>query len=116
MLTIVKENQELIVTKGAYNTMYAPQGWVIKSDEIISATVKATPEEKIAVLFQEEAIDQSTEDVTNEPDLDTVDLSEIPLSSMTVEQLKAYAQQLGVEVNSDSARQLRSRIKKVLEG
>lgn len=122
MLTITNGKTILTVTKGAYESMYAPQGWEIRSDETgsknddlrgISGNKEITLPESESPVFDPKS--EQPDDGDDELESDEVDLSEIPLSEMSVPQLKSYAKQLGVEVNTDSARQLRSQIKKVLE-
>lgn len=125
MVTITNGATVLTVTKGAYNTMYAPQGWekvteettgpenrdfttVSKDEELSQSEIESVSEDKISSEDDEE-----TEEQESEPE---IELSEIPLSEMSVPQLKAYAKQLGLEVTTDSARQLRNQIRKIQEG
>ena len=127
MLTITNGSQTLVVTKGAYNSMYASQGWEITTDKI------ATKNDDFSVVSENKEItqgsskeqnllikttpgEQNNDEPEEEDDDDEVDLSEIPLSEMSVPQMKLYAKQLGIEVNTDSARQLRTQIRKTLEG
>lgn len=123
MVTITKDGKLLTVTKGAYNTMYAPQGWEITDGKIAAENGNISDVSENRVIPQPESEKQNLaqntqqdDEISDEPEVDEVDLSEIPLSEMSVPQLKSYAKQLGVEVNTDSARQLRNQIKKVLEG
>ena len=123
MVTIVKGNQTLTVTKGAYNEMYASQGWEIRTHETgaIKDDLMAVSKNRVIIppQPQKQNLDNSTqpdEDIFDDPEVDDMDLSEIPISEMSVPQLKLYGKQLGVEVNTDSAKTLRNRIRKVLEG
>ena len=104
--------------------MYAPQGW-----EQVKTTTSSYGVEKddFRVVSKNNEINQqdlkeknSTEnsisfDDDSEYEEDEVDFSEIPLSEMSVPQLKQYGKQLGIEVDTDSAKALRNRIRKVLE-
>lgn len=123
MLTITNGAQTLTVTKGAYNSMYAPQGWEIASTKMSSENIDLSVVSENKGLLPTEAENTKTGDeidapgdVESEEPEEDIDLSEIPLSEMSVPQLKTYAKQLGLEVNTDSARQLRNQIRKTLEG
>lgn len=123
MITITDGNSVLTVTSGAYNTMYAPYGWRITGTETNaeSEICAVTENKEITPLAAENAeippkVDAYEDDTDDSGAAEEVDLSEIPLSKLTSSQLKQYAKQLGVEVNTDSARQLRAQIKKVLGG
>ena len=123
MVTIVKGNQTLTVTKGAYNEMYASQGWEIRTREtgVLKDDLRTVSKNRVIIPTQpqKQNLDNPTqqyEDIFDEPEVDDMDLSEIPISEMSVPQLKLYGKQLGVEVNTDSAKTLRNRIRKVLEG
>lgn len=122
MLTISRGNQTLTVTKGAYKSIYAPQGWEITPRKIANekddfmadsengiVSLKTTEDENLAGKNDE--IEDDIQDIEEE-----IDFSEIPLSEMSVPQLKLYAKQLGIDVNTDSARQLRSQIRKATGG
>lgn len=124
MVTITNGTQVLTVTKGAYKSMYAPQGWEkIRSDEMASKNDDFSDGLKNRVIMSPEPettkIEKKNDTLNDEPEYDAddnVDLAEIPISEMSVPQLKAYAAQLGIKVNTDSARQLRTQIRKTLEG
>ncbi len=135
MLNITNGFTNLTVTRGAYNSMYAPQGWTIaecdkigqktddfgsdaNSSEVMSQKGDNAATGQILEPKTDNAATPDNADNDSEvfDDDDDIDLSEIPLSEMSVPQLKAYASQLGIEANTDSARQLRTQIKKVLEG
>ena len=124
MITITNGTTSLTVTKGAYAAMYAPQGWEIIDKQPTDAptfdrndSLALTVENnEIIQTEKENATEMNSDNPVDEETTDAVDLSEIPLSEMTVAQLKEYGKQLGVEVNTDSAKTLRNRIKKIQEG
>lgn len=126
MVEITNGVNTLVVTKGAYESMYAPQGWK-RIEESASKIQDSARDRTIKEIIESEdenlAADKISEpndgesNKSDEPELEEeeIDLSEIPLSEMSVPQLKQYGQQLGIEVDTDSAKALRSRIRKVLE-
>ena len=87
MLMITNGTKVLTVTKGAYECMYAPQGWEITTGENEPAEKVEAPVE-IPIEETPDEIPQETDEIKDEFD---VDLSEIPLSEMSVPQLKMYA-------------------------
>ena len=121
MLTITNGINTLVVTKGAYTSMYAPQGWknVTSHSDILEdpqTTFSKKNKTNQAIVENVHTDDPGIpEETTTNEDNDGVDFSEIPLSEMSVSQLKQYGEQLGIEINTDSAKTLRNRIKKVLE-
>ena len=122
MLTITNGTSILTVTKGAYKSMYAPQGWEIQPGNPGGENGNISQVEEIEEIIQPEAENVTETKFDNqdgeetEDDESEVNLSEIPLSNMSVPQLKAYGKQLGIEVDTDSAKILRSRIRKAQEG
>ena len=101
--------------------MYAPQGWknVTSHSDILEdpqTTFSKKNKTTQAIVENVHTDDPGIpEETTTNEDNDGVDFSEIPLSEMSVSQLKQYGEQLGIEINTDSAKTLRNRIKKVLE-
>lgn len=115
MLTITDGVKTLTVTKGAFNSMFAPQGW----EEVTTRKIARKNSDLRTVTEDKEIIQDRVENTDfpaeNDAENDEIDLSEIPLSEMNVPQLKTYAKQLGIEVNTDSAKALRVQIRKILE-
>lgn len=119
MITIKRGSETLTVTRGAYKSMFASQGWEIvttpktgkKNDdfsgvsktEVVSQDIEETPKKPVENLAE-----------NDEEDSDDIDYSEIPLSEMSVPQLQGYAEQLGLDFDTNSAKLLRNRIKKAL--
>ena len=126
MITIKCGNKILTVTRGAYNSMFASQGWEIvdgtktgqktdkfaddKSNGVISTKLKNNAD-------FEGNTDQNgpntTDDIPDD-DNDNIDYSEIPISEMSVPQLQEYAKQLGLDFDTNSAKLLRNRIRNAL--
>lgn len=122
MITITNGVNTLVVTKGAYESMYAPQGWK-RIEESVSKTRVSARDRTIKEIIESEdenltadKISEPNEGESDKSDEPEIDLSEIPLSQMSVPQLKAYGKQLGIEVDTDSAKILRNRIRKAQEG
>lgn len=127
MVTIRRGTETLTVTRGAYSSIYASQGWVedtnsgAKKDDFTGVT-----KNKESILLDRQNVltdpkkDMKIQNADNGANAngieDEIDLSEIPLSEMSIPQLKAYAHQLGVTVNTDSAKALRNQIRRALEG
>lgn len=128
MVTIIdKRGSRLTVPNGAYREIFKPQGWVLEGESNNTQTEqKALPqEEKEKVLDtsenskmeyqneQEGASVENGEDTFEQDEEDEEDLSEIPLSEMSITQLTAYAKQLGLDVkNINGVKALREAIKK----
>lgn len=90
MIKITNGDIVLTVTEGAYKMMYALQGWV-KCDDMINKAAETTSGE--------------VENANNE-DFD------VPISEMTVNQLKAYAEHLKIKIDAkDTAKTLRNKIR-----
>ena len=125
MLKITNGKVTLFVTPGAYRDVYAPQGFT----EVTAKTShKGKIESKIETQIQPDKLPEVTpEDVTaSEFDVSggesvsdtpkpTEDLSEIPLSEMDSDQLRAYAKELGVDLSGlTSKKAVRNKIRAAL--
>lgn len=114
MVTICKNGITQKVTNGAFREIFEPQGWQIAgaADDISEAEEVFIPE-----TTEPEDPEEKPETGENKVSAEekSADLSEIPLSEMDLEQLKAYAEQLGVIV-PEGARQktIRQAIRKAL--
>lgn len=136
MLTITNGRDIIMVTRGAYATLYKHQGYTVVSgegdstpppnpgDEAASSQAKSTPngseEEGVTLPTEDAEADSSPENPgeyadEDEEEEEEVDLSEIPLAEMTRSQLLEYADQLGVEyTGKETKRKLRELIRAVL--
>ena len=118
MITIKRGSETLTVTRGAYISMFASQGW-----EIVTAPKTGKKNDDFSGVSKTEVVSQGIEETLKKPaeilaendeDDDDIDYSEIPLSEMSVPQLQGYAEQLGLDFDTNSAKLLRNRIKKAL--
>lgn len=125
MVTIINaRGDRLTVPNGAYREIFKPQGWVLESeaenepkndfesekDKIISQEQNELNDDENITEDDEE---QDDEDEENDEEDDADELSEIPLSEMSVPQLTARAKQLGIDTKGiNGAKALREAIKK----
>lgn len=119
MLRITNGIITIDVTDGAYDEYYRHCGF-----EVVGSPER--PEEREEVLTSpapdsgrsEDSLQPKTEEDTYEEDedeLDDEDLSEIPLGEMTTDQLKRYADELGLDYTGIKyKKELRSLIKEHL--
>lgn len=140
MLVISNGMNTLTVTKGAYKSLYKYQGYEVVSEAGASAPAPEdeslmsrmpqeartgegvhdnTPEDENASDGFREAENGSSNEEDENPEESPVveeeekeeDLSEIPLSEMTVAQLKAYAREIGVVLDgTETKRELKQLI------
>lgn len=113
MIKIHKGSKTKVVTKGVFYEMFANDGW-----EIGDATVEK--EESVVINTAEE---KEPENVTEEPESveyiveeSEDDEVEIPLSEMTVSQLKSFAKEHGIDISAaKNKRELRAIIAAEME-
>lgn len=110
MLNIELDGRHLVVTKGAYDSMYAPNGWKIVGEE------KATKKEKKneAKIVEDEAVEKTAEK-NNDPWADVEDEIEdeaVDVDSMSAKALKRLAKEKGL--NPDDYKTL-GELKKALK-
>lgn len=118
MVRITNGESTLFVTKGAYTSMYASQGWKITDDNRISPNGDIEDNLSKNILDQEVVLPESHEEnLSTESDQydGDIDFSEVPISQMTIPQLKNYAQSLGLNPTSNKARVLRDQIREALK-
>lgn len=126
MMKITNGVDVITVTEGAYKGIFKAQGFfpVENTQEKAPVSVEAT--EITAVASEVDPGEVTTEGETqqsedknlvseSEPEDESEDLSEIPLSEMTNRQLTAYAHQLGVDIKGlKSKKEVIARIRAVL--
>lgn len=126
MVTITNfKGERLTVPTGAFREIFKPQGWVkegdtenepkndlnSEKDETLSSEENPDLEPSDESQDESEEVneDEESSDETNEEE----DLSEIPLSEMSVPQLNEYAKQLGIDTKKVSgAKALKEAIRK----
>lgn len=123
MLQVTNGVVTLMVTKGAFGSFYKHKGFHPIDDEdggvvVTCPTLETMPPDDSS----QQEMTEDTEDLGDEKDgdeydtEDDVDLSEIPLSGMSFDQLNDYADQLGLDHESiRSKKELRMLIRKHLK-
>lgn len=124
MVTITKNGKTHKVTLGAYNEVFKKNGWELADAKSANRNPEIRDEDLGGNFTGVDDSDANTDEFDNENDDSTADtetedpdLSEIPVSEMSVAQLKQYAEQLGIEfeTNNPKPSDLRRAIRKVLE-
>ena len=114
MITIVKGDKKLIVSKSGFDEYYKNMGWEVEGgSKKTTKSTKAPVEEKVEPV--ENAEETSDEEDWSEFE-DEVDDSEKPLSEMNKTELKEKATSLGIDISGDyTDSQLRDMIKEALK-
>lgn len=116
MVTITNGNRTMTVSKGAFKALFEPIGWKEVdgnltgltdeengNEEIVSEEEKITKNENSTSNMTEESYEDDYEDEEVEDDE-----IEIPLSEMSVRQLRTYAKEHNIDVSSaQNKRELR---------
>lgn len=117
MITITNGRDTLTVTQGAYKDIFKAQGFIPVSAEAPKMP-PSEPDESprsLPEVTEEDITESKFEQVNDDSESDEENLSEIPLSEMTPDQLKAYATQLGVDIRGiKSKKAVIDRIRSVL--
>lgn len=130
MVTIIKGSRHLTVPKGAFDSIYAPNGWQLAKDakkesrepktaSKSSEETNTSPEDKnenLTPLDEEldnaDAADDNDEDEEVEY-VDPEELEEKPLEELDFEELKILADYLGVQTRGlKSKKEVRAAIEK----
>lgn len=124
MIRITNGRETLVVTRGAYKDIFKSQGFYETSIETTSADedVRSVSYGSLSEVTSEIASEDVSVQETDEPEAEEVpevksdvELSEIPLSEMTNDQLREYADQLGVSLKGiTSKKAVRDKIRSVL--
>lgn len=124
MVTITKDGKTHKVTLGVYNEVFKKNGWKLVGAKSANRNPEIRNEDLGGNSTGVDDSDANTDEFDNENDDSTADtetedpdLSEIPVSEMSVAQLKQYAEQLGIEfeTNNPKPSDLRRAIRKTLE-
>lgn len=108
MLNIELDGRHLTVTRGAYNSVYAPNGWKIVGEE-------KAEKKKETKITENEATEKVAEEKNNDPWADVEDEIEdeaIDIDSMSAKALKRLAKEKGL--NPDDYKTL-GELKKALK-
>lgn len=121
MLRITNGSVTLTVTKGAFNNYYKHCGFQIENraegaelEEVVTTQPNYTAE----YLGDSPQVknEEDSDDYEEDEDDEEIELSEIPLSEMSFEQLNEYADQLGLEHEGiRSKKELRAMIRSYLK-
>lgn len=123
MVKITNGHLTLAVTLGAFRDIYSAQGYNIVDTSIQTSEASIATPQPSGGIFNGSGTENVSEDVSDEQTdvsgadeiVEPVDLSEIPLNEMTNDQLRAYAQQLGVNLKGiTSRRAVRDKIRAAL--
>lgn len=124
MIKITNGLTTLEVTPGAYKDIFSAQGYTpvegtsVKQTEMPAETPQPTGgnfTEGEPENVPESISEQETDDIIPENNSEEIDLSEIPLAEMSDAQLRAYAEQLGVDITGLTSRKaVRNKIKSAL--
>lgn len=118
MITITNGVRAMTVSKGAFKTLFEPNGWKIASltdeklnaEDFISEDEKEPESSNLPPLVPPE--DEDEEEVEEEEDEEV----EKPISEMTVEELKEYAHELGLDISkAKNKKELRHMISSAIE-
>lgn len=113
MVKIHKGSKTKVVTKGAFHEMFEKDGWEI-GDPVVEKV------ESIEIPIEEEEtpaeVAEEPESVEYEEEPEEDDEVEIPLSEMTVSQLKSFAKEHDIDISAaKNKRELRAIIAAEME-
>jgi len=120
VIKIIKGSDSLTVSKGAFKSLFASQGWV-EENEADKSVLKA--DNKADDTFTTDTEDEDTgmeenseyEDEDESDEESGTELSEIPLGEMTVKELKAFAGENGIDLTGfNNKDEIKAEIKKQL--
>lgn len=110
MVKIERAGHTLTVTRGAFNTLYRPLGYVIVGTEgepeasPISDEAITPPVDDAGSEDDQGSIEDEDNEADEEQDDEEEDLDEKPLSEMNFKELKAYAKRRGINTNGMSSK------------
>lgn len=110
MITITKNGKTLLVPRAAFNTNYKNQGWSetnkILKEEIKTEKIEAE-KDTIQIIAEktDEEIDEELENANVEDDW-----HDKPISEMSKEEVKTYAEELGIETRGKNVREVKEEI------
>lgn len=113
MVTITNGKRILVVSKGAFKSLYARKGWEIFSGEENTEEKVKTPEN--AEICSEESEEYDEPDECEDAPVEDEEVS-VPLSEMTVAELKAFAKDNDIDISgAKTASDIRSIIEAEME-
>lgn len=110
MIKIMKGSRTLTIPAGAYESMYAPNGWELVGTK--KKTEKKSKEEPKSELEVTEEPEEVTEDEEDVEYVDPEELLEKPLEELDFEELKILAEYLDISTKGlKSKKEVREAIK-----
>ena len=110
MVKITNGEKTLTVTQGAYNSVYAPNGWQKIEPAAEPTEMSSNTQTDSGVKLSEPEDKNTTEDnfvqENDDSEINSEELSKIPLTDMNSSQLKAYANKLGVDIKGVKSRKV----------
>lgn len=111
MITITKNGKMLLVPRAAFNANYKNQGWS-ETDKISKEEAKTEKIEAEKTVVQ--AIPEKTDEEMNEEEIENInvedDWHDKPISEMSKEEVKRYADELGIETRGKNVREVKEEI------
>lgn len=115
MVKIRRGKHIVTVTKGAFECLYRPMGYVVieaeegskalpTSDEVVTPPEDEKDTEEDSEDIEEDS-EEAAEDTDDIEDEDEDELEEKPISSMNFKELKEFASRHGINVNGLSSKQ-----------
>lgn len=115
MITITNGINTLQVTEGAFKALFEPEGWrKDKADKKVDEEEKTAESNDLPPLKPEDLVDDEEDD--EEDDDEEGEEVETPISEMTVNELKAYAEEHDIDISeAHNKTQLRHIIEEAME-
>lgn len=129
MVNIVKDKTHLSVSSGAFRSIYQPSGWKLETDAEDEFSMPKTslppiggnvnPEDKKDTAdvsgYEDDDSEESDETSQDTADVSDDELTEKPLSDMSFEELKRYAEIMDIEVAGlKSKKEIRAAIREAM--
>lgn len=111
MITITNGINTLQVTEGAFKALFEPEGWRKgKADKKVDEEEKTTESNDLPPLKPEDLVGEEEDDDEEDEEVET------PISEMTVNELKAYAEEHDIDISeAHNKTQLRHIIEEAME-
>lgn len=111
MITITNGINTLQVTEGAFKALFEPEGWRKgKADKKVDEKEKTAESNDLPPLKPEDLVDEEEDDDEEDEEVET------PISEMTVNELKAYAEEHDIDISeAHNKTQLRHIIEESME-
>ena len=106
MIKITNGTRTTTCTKGAFKNWYESAGWKIADmDEIESVNETLVAEEEIPPENANESPEETPEETETEVEVYPESEVEIPISEMSLSELKKYAKKHGIDISAAKTKQ-----------